>query len=322
MYSRLILPVLALGLPSFARTLGQRSDDTSSTICATNSRAINSNDSSVWPWQSYISSNITPPYLQINRSDNSELSPGFIFLGQEDDSSTEPGVKEVAPFILTDDNELVWGGPVGDSSNFRQQFWGNQSIITFWVGTGKAAYGADAGRGWGKVLFYDNTYKLINTVCLQLNLTLPTGTSTECEADVHESFITPENTILLTAYNTSRGDLTSLGGPSDGWVYDSIAVELDLATNEVVFVWSPLAHLPVNLTHYPYTGSNLTAPFDWFHMNSIQKVGDHYLVNSRHLWRTFLVNKAGEIVWTIDGENGGDFGSLPENGTFVSNHVS
>lgn len=319
MYSLSLLLALPLGLPALARSIGQRSGDASSTICAANSRTVVSNDSSVWPWQTYVSSNITPPYLQINRSGEGELSPGFIFLGQEDDSSSDPGVKEVAPFILTDENELVWGGPVGDSSNFRQQFWGNQSVITFWVGTGKAAYGADAGRGWGEVLFYDNTYRLINTVCLQLNLTLPTGTTAECQSDVHESFITPDNTILLTAYNTSQGDLTSLGGPSDGWVYDSIAVELDLATNEVVFSWSPLAHLPVNLTHYPYTGSNLTEPFDWFHMNSIQKVGDHYLINSRHLWQTFLVNKAGEIVWHIDGETGGDFGALPENGTFVSN---
>jgi hypothetical protein len=147
---------------------------------------------------------------------------------------------------------------------------------------------------------------------------MPTGTTTTCDADVHESTITEDNTILLTAYNTSQADLTSLGGPSDGWVYDSIAVELDLRTKEPVFIWSPLAHVDVNLTHYDYSGSNQTDPFDWFHMNSIQKWGDHYLINSRHLWRTYLVNRQGDIVWYIDGQDGGDFGSMPTNGNFVS----
>jgi hypothetical protein len=286
-------------------------------LYSANSRTIVSNSSSTWPWQTYISTNVTPPYLEINRSAGVSLGPGYIFLGQELDAQT--GVKVEAPFILTDYNELVWAGPEGvEASNFRQQFWRDQSVISFWVGTGKAAEGQAAGHGWGEVLIYDNTYKQIKSICLQLNLTLPNGTTTDCDADVHESFITQDDTILLTAYNVSQADLTSLGGPSDGWVYDSIALEYDLKTDEVVFVWSPLAHLPVNLTHVPYTGESLASPFDWFHINSIQKVGDHYLINSRHLWKTFFVNKKGEIVWEIDGVTGGDFGSLPNNVTFVS----
>ncbi|KAJ5116696.1 hypothetical protein N7456_001044 [Penicillium angulare] len=312
---------LAIGLIAptsvLSHTIATRK--TSESLCAANSRQIVSNSSDIWPWQTYKSSNLTPPHLTINKT-SEDLASGFLFIGQEDDSST--GVEEVSPFILTDDNELIWGGPVGDSSNFRQQYWGEKSVISFWVGTGKAAYGADAGRGWGEVQIYDDEYNLLKSVCLQLNLTLPTGTTTDCDADVHESFITEDNTILLTAYNTSQADLTSLGGEKDGWVYDSIAVELDLETNEPVFIWSPLAHLNVNLTHEPFTGSNLTDPFDWFHINSIQKWGDHYLINSRHLWRTFLVNRQGEIVWYIDGADGGDFGTLPTNGTFSWQHMA
>lgn len=298
--------------PALARAIGTEKGE--STLCTANSFQVIHNSSDFWPWQSYQSSNITPPYMSINRTD-AELADGFLFIGQEDDSSA--GVKQVSPFILTDDNELIWGGPEGDSSNFRQQYWKNQSVLTFWVGTGKAANGADVGRGWGKEQIYDDSYKLTKSVCLQLDMTMPTGTTANCYADMHESFITEDNTILLTAYNTSQTDLTTLGGSKDGWVYDSIAVELDLETNEPVFIWSPLAHLSVDLTHETFSGGNQADPFDWFHMNSIQKWGDHYLINSRHLWRTFLVNRQGEIVWYIDGEDGGSFGSLPTNGTFV-----
>ncbi|CAL5867109.1 uncharacterized protein PFLUO_LOCUS1321 [Penicillium psychrofluorescens] len=303
---------------SHARAINVRKSE--SNLCAVNGRQLVHNDSSIWPWQTYRSSDITPPYLQINRS-SEELAPGLLFIGPENDA-TQAGVKQVAPFILTDESELVWGGPEGDSSNFRQQFWGDKSVITFWVGTGKAAYGADVGRGWGEVLILDESYRQIKSVCLQLNLTLPEGTTTDCDADVHESFITDDNTILLTAYNVSRADLSSLGGPSDGWVYDSIAVEVDLETNEVVFSWSPLAHLSVNATHIPYAGSNSTSPFDWFHMNSIQKYGDYYLINSRHVWQTYLVNRQGDIIWYIDGHDGGDFGGLPENGQFSWQHMA
>ncbi|KAJ5715376.1 uncharacterized protein N7483_012557 [Penicillium malachiteum] len=311
----LIAPSPALSLSVGTKRAG------SSNLCATNSRDIVSNDTNVWPWQSFKSSNITPPYLDINRTSN-DLASGLLFISQEDESSTTETVKQESPFILTDDNELVWGGPQGETSNFRQQFWGDKSIITFWVGTGAAAYGANVGRGWGKVQFYDESYTLVKSVCLDLNLTLPEGTTADCDADVHESFITEDNTILLTAYNTTQADLTSVGGSKDGWVYDSIAVEVDLTTNEPVFIWSPLAHLAVNLTHEPYTPSNASEPFDWFHMNSIQKWGDHYLINSRHLWRTFLVNRQGEIVWYIDGQTGGDFGSLPQNGNFSWQHMA
>ncbi|KAJ5950002.1 hypothetical protein N7454_001586 [Penicillium verhagenii] len=317
--STIALGCLIAPFPALARSIAGRK--TASTLCAAESRQIvsNSSDTAVWNWQAYKSSNITPPYLSINRT-GEDLASGLLFIGQENDFGS--GVEEIAPFIISDDNNLVWGGPVGDSSNFRQQYWGDKSVITFWTGTGAAAYGADVGRGWGEVQIYDDTYKLINTVCLQINLTMPTGTTTNCDADVHESFITEDNTMLLTAYNTSQADLTSLGGPSDGWVYDSIAVEYDLATNEPIWSWSPLAHVDVNLTHYSYDGSNQTAPFDWFHMNSIQKWGDHYLINSRHLWRTFLVNRAGEIVWYIDGQDGGDFGSIPTNGNFSWQHMA
>ena len=63
------------------------------------------------------------------------------------------------------------------------------------------------------------------------------------------------------------------------------------------------------------------APWDWFHVNSIQAVGANYLVNSRHHWATYLVSGAdGSVIWSIAGETGGSFGALPSEGTFRWQH--
>ena len=278
-------------------------------------------DNDIWPYQKYQSSNATPPYMQINAT-GAPLASGFIFFGQEQ-AGAEEGVKQTSPFIMTDNNELVWSGPIeSSSSNFRRQILYGESIITFWIGTGQAASAGLAGLGYGEVQFYDNTYQHIQTICLQLNLTLPDGVHSECDADVHESYITERNTILLTAYNVTRADATSVGGPADAWVYDPLAVEVDIKTGDVLFVWSPLAHVPINATHYPVDGSgmNSSQPFDWFHMNSIQLHNGNYLINARHTWTTYYVNPKGDIIWQIDGATGGSFGSLPENGLFVSDN--
>jgi hypothetical protein len=176
------------------------------------------------------------------------------------------------------------------------------------------------GHGFGKVLVLDDTYTTIHTVCpVFQDFTLPPGVTAECHADVHESLITDRNTMLVTAYNQTTANLTSVGGPANGYVIDSIAAEVNMTTNEVLFTWSPLAHVPVNQSHYPLLGAgrNASDAYDFFHINAIQRVGDNYLINSRHTWSTYLVNPQGEILWEINGATGGDFGPLPEGGTFV-----
>ena len=65
------------------------------------------------------------------------------------------------------------------------------------------------------------------------------------------------------------------------------------------------------------TGQNQSSPFAWFHINSVVNLDESFLVNSRHLWSTYLLDAKGEIVWTLQGDTGGDFGPLPANGHFV-----
>jgi hypothetical protein len=51
-------------------------------------------------------------------------------------------------------------------------------------------------------------------------------------------------------------------------------------------------------------------------MNSIQRIGDKYLLNSRHCWSTFLIDSDGNIEWYLDGSDGDNF-TLPSPDIFV-----
>ena len=174
--------------------------------------------------------------MQINGTGES-TAPGLIFLGVAG-ACKATGVKQQAPVIMTDDNELVWSGPTGIAANVQTATLHGRPVISYWVGTGGAAAGANqAGHGYGRVVILDDTYKEIYSVCPRLNITMPDGVLVECQVDVHESYITPRNTMLVTAYNITQVDLTSIGGPRDEWVFDSLAAEIDIETGEVLFLW-------------------------------------------------------------------------------------
>lgn len=75
-------------------------------------------------------------------------------------------------------------------------------------------------------------------------------------------------------------------------------MEIDIATNQTFFDWSPLkATVSLDLSKYLIDldgtnyGVNQSNWWDWFHKNSIQPVGDKYLVNSRHCCSSFFVDK-------------------------------
>ncbi|KAJ5469223.1 hypothetical protein N7539_008841 [Penicillium diatomitis] len=294
------------------------------TLCSRNSVTVAQNSSSVWPWQEYTSSSAKPPYLEINAT-GEQLAPGLIFFDPQTGINPRSYIPDQAPFIMTDTGDLIWSGPVTpDASNFRVQELYGEPVITYWAGSGGASSSASASHGYGHIVIQNSSYDQIATVCPSFNLTLPPGQSAPCQADVHESFITEDNTILVTAYNITSANLKDLGGPEEGWVLDPLVFEIDLTTSEILFSWSPLAHVPITDTKLPLLGAgeNISNPFDFFHTNSIQLFEGNYLVNSRNTWTTYLVDRKGNILWQIDGETGGDFGGLPEGGRFSWQHYA
>lgn len=264
----------------------------------------------IWPYQVFKSSQFNPPELEIT-TDGQPLAPGLLFI-------TPDSTNDTAPLIMTDTGQLIWNGPMTYATNFRVASYEGNSILTYWSGSTSSR-----GNGYGNVTFLDATYNEILNVCPHFGLVTPDNFTYPCQADLHESFVTDRNTLLVTAYNVTETDLTSVGGPSNGWVLDCLFFELNPKNGDILFRWSALEHVPVSETKVSFAGEGgftQSDPFDWFHINSVVNIGNHFLVNSRHVWTTYLITPKGDIDWTLQGDTGGDFGTLPSNGKFAWQH--
>lgn len=129
----------------------------------------------------------------------------------------------------------------------------------------------------------------------------------DMDGDLHDFVITPNDTALITIYDPIPADLTSVGGPELGWLYDGVFQEIDIATGELLFEWRTSNFFPPNSSFYPIRdrGYERTLGFDYVHINSVDKNDQgHYLVSARHLHAVFCVDGAtGEILWILGGKH-------------------
>ncbi|KAJ1565426.1 hypothetical protein HK405_012376, partial [Cladochytrium tenue] len=271
-----------------------------------------------WPTQTfYTEPDLHPPVLSVQKTAGAALADGALLLTPGTLLASASSA-DIAPLIMTDDGELVWHGPNATTTNLLVQELSGQTVLTYWTGTG-----SNVGFGHGKVVVLDEGYDEVATVCPELYLVGEDGEAVQgCGVDLHESQITSRGTMLCTAVNVTRADLRAVGGPAHGWVLDDLFLEVDVATNEVVFLWSSLASgIPLTASQQPLgtSGWNASDPWDWFHQNSLDDLGgtggQGYLINSRHTWSSFGIGPAGELKWTFQGEDGGDF-NLPDGGSF------
>jgi hypothetical protein len=134
------------------------------------------------------------------------------------------------------------------------------------------------------------------------------------EADLHEFLLTPDGTALVTVYQKYQYDMTdwrafdATSDPNDeepNWIWDCVLQELAVDTREVLFEWRASEHINVNDTyHLVRQAGNHEDPFDWFHLNSIQKdeLGN-YLVSARYTHSiTYIDGKTGEVIWMLGGK--------------------
>lgn len=271
-----------------------------------------------WPYQTFKSSPYQPPTLDIT-TPGDQLAPGLLFFAQgtsEIYNTTFP--KQTSPFIMTDTGELVWSGENGTfANNFKVDTLGGTPVLSYWAGVELA--GTNVGHYYGAVYVLDSNYEQIHKICPTLDIKAPSVVTSECLLDGHESYLTDQGTLIFTAYNITTADLSSIGGAVDGWVYDCLFYEIDIKTEEILFEWSSLEHVPINETQNPLGKAGVeTAPFDYFHINSVQPINGGYLINARHTWSAYMLDCTGVIEWTIQGDTGGDFGPLPSGANFVS----
>lgn len=284
-------------------------------------------DENIWPYRVFRSSPITPPNLTITLN-RGELADGYLFMTPGNRSTELTGQQQDGPFIIGTDNELVYRYDESDpdyaSHDFRVQKINGEPRLVHWHGS------RALGHGFGSLIIMDAEYQETRLRpgsdapirWMAQNKHHPPGIT-----DFHENQVTSRGTILVSAYNDTVADLTSIGGHKDSAVVDSLVMEIDIKTGEPVFTWSALDHLPITASKLPlqsYMGDGtLKAPWDHFHINSIQDLPEGILVGGRHTWAVYLISReTGEVIWTLDGsgDGSGDFAPLPDEGQFRWQH--
>lgn len=258
-----------------------------------------SSKDALWPLQTYKSSSIQTPFMNVTKMGQTE--PGLLFITPHD-MLRDTGY----PTIYSDDGQLVWQGVEGNYSALQPQMLDGEPVIAYWSGY------LGLGFGFGHISILNSSYDEIHRVtldCKEQNfVTVFDPIPLESCIDIHESQFTDSGTILVTAVNVTQGDLSSVGGPKDGWIQDGLVYEIDIKTNEILFRWSAhehIAQVPLSDVRAPLEGSdgsgvNKTDPYGYPHLNSVAKYGDNYLVSSRFMCSIFFIAPNGTVLWQLD----------------------
>jgi hypothetical protein len=119
------------------------------------------------------------------------------------------------------------------------------------------------------------------------------------DADLHDLRITPEGTAVMTAYTVLPTAQALVEGRR---VLESVVQEVDIATGDVLFEWHSHDHVDL-AESYSEPMPKSTLPFDYFHVNSVEVVGDHLLVSGRNTHAVYKVSRAdGTIAWRLGGK--------------------
>ena len=229
---------------------------------------------------------LQPPTVTVTKRSSDE-PPGDVFLAPY----TGPG--RWGPMILDSSGQLVWDKPLAPgtrAADFRVQQLNGQPVLTWW----QDPLVADGSRSSGLVIA-NSAYQDI----------VIARAGNGYQADLHEFQITPQDTALITVYTAIRCDLSSVGGPRDGALADTLMQEIDLRTGLVMFEWHSIDHVPLSATYMsPLPGSD-SLPFDFFHINSIDVERDgSYLIDARNTWAAYDVDPVtGRVRYAIGGKH-------------------
>ena len=237
---------------------------------------------------------LNPPHLTITHPAEATAN-GFLFVAEKGGKDRPSGT-----VIADDRGRIVWYHqvPAGlEATDFRTQTYRGRPVLTWWQGTI-----SKTGVGRGEYLVYDTTYHEI------AHLKAADG----LDGDLHEFQLTPRGTAYISVYHEVPIDLRNVGGPKDGFAYDSVVQELDVKTGKPVFEWHSLDHVPLAESLQAHREPALHAtekrPLDYFHVNSIADgPNGSILVSARNTSALYLLARDGRIIWRLGGTKS-DFG--------------
>ncbi|MGH2893444.1 MAG: arylsulfotransferase family protein, partial [Solirubrobacteraceae bacterium] len=196
------------------------------------------------------------------------------------------------PMIIGPYGGLIWYQPVphnATATDFNVQSYQGKPVLTWWQGNVSFA-----GTGDGVDEIYNSSYQHVATV----------KAANGVNADLHEFTITGQDTALVTAYYPVFWDTSTAKGAKPRIVLDGVVQEIDIPTGLVLFQWDSLDHVPVSAS-YQAIPKNTGHPWDYFHLNSAQLIGDgDVIISSRDTWSVYDVShQTGGIVWTLGGKS-------------------
>ena len=239
------------------------------------------------PTQQFVSRpDLKPPPVKVVTPAHG-TAPGYIFL------APKMKVVQAGPMILDDNGQVAWFHPLDTHgvSDFRVQHYRGRPVLTWWRGH------APMGVGTGYYAIYDDSYRPLAQVRAGHGFA----------GDIHEFVITPDNTALFTVYHQLPVDLSSVGGPKQGRIFDGIVQEVDIPSGRVLFEWHSWPEVGLKESYAPppkATKGKKAPPDDYFHINSIDvEPNGNFLVSARNTHALYEIDrKTRKIVWRLGGK--------------------
>lgn len=241
------------------------------------------------PSQSFISRpDLKPPIVKI-RTPAQATAPGYIFLGPK------MVVAQAGPMIMDNNGQVVWFHPLKKTkgiTDFRVQRYKGKPVLTWWRGRL-----SEVGVGNGWFVIYDQSYRPVAEV----------RPGKGFAGDVHEFLITPRDTALILIYHRLKVDLTSIGGPKNGLIWDGIVQEIDIPSHRVLFEWHSYPQIGIKESYSAPPKKQLGTkkfPYDYIHLNSIAEGPDgNLLISGRNTHAVYNVSKqSGKVLWRLGGK--------------------
>ncbi|MGH9304793.1 MAG: arylsulfotransferase family protein, partial [Acidimicrobiales bacterium] len=205
------------------------------------------------------------------------------------------GAGQQGPMIIARSGELVWFLPVsrhGTSAlrafNLSRQHYHGEPVLCWFEGA------VVDGHGQGHYVIADSSYRTIATVEAKAGLV----------ADLHDFFLTKEDTAIFTAYGTASADLSARGGAKAGSYLYGVVQEVDLSTGKLLFSWRSDHHIGLGES-YALPLPKKGPPWDYFHLNSVSldPRDRHLIVSGRNTWAFYKVDRhSGKVLWRLGGK--------------------
>lgn len=235
-----------------------------------------------------------PPKLFVNTSEDG-ITPGYIFMSPYQSYQN-------SATIYQSDGTLIWYGfgltSADNVHDFRVCQHNGTDHLCFFQGEQYSGYAR------GQAVILDTTLRPVSTI---------SSLNARAALDQHEfNIINDTDSALVTIYQPQPYDLSAFNiTDGQGWIENGLFQDINTTSGELMFEWSAIDHVALtesyvapNQSEVAGTGFSPLSPWDYFHINSVDKNEDgDYLVSARHVSTLYKINGTdGSIVWRCGGK--------------------